>query len=254
MFSPAGMDLERGWPGRLEGENVIQLAAQTLQAFFTGGGAAREHAQFRIEDCVLRAPVLHPPSVRLFASGAHQSEPFFSFVSPFPVLATGEQIVCPEGVEQLVYRPALAAVVGAGGALAGFSLANLWTARERVAAERAAGAGPGKSCDFGISLGPVLVSADEFRPASVSVRVDGDERERVGLGAAGPPWPSLLEHAAAGTSLRPGELLLLAADVPEGPSLEPGSTVELEHPSIGTLLTPVAGPGPGPGSGGAGRS
>ena len=29
MFSPKGMDLERGWPGRIEGDRVIQLAAQT---------------------------------------------------------------------------------------------------------------------------------------------------------------------------------------------------------------------------------
>jgi 2-keto-4-pentenoate hydratase/2-oxohepta-3-ene-1,7-dioic acid hydratase in catechol pathway len=246
MFSPVGMDLDRGWPGRLDGEHVVQLAAQTLQAFFTGGGAAREHAQFRLEDCVLRAPVLHPPSVRLFGCDAAASQPFFSFVSPFPVLATGEQVVRPEGVEQLVYRPALAAVIGAGGALAGFSLANVWTARERLALERAAGAGPAKSCDFGLSLGPVLATADEFAPAGISVRVDGQERERLELGgAAGPPWPALLGYAAAGTSLRPGELLLCAADVTDGAALEPGSTVELEHPGIGTLLTPIAAPGPG---------
>ena len=38
MFSPRDQDLERGWPGRIDGDKVIQLAAQTLQAFFTGGG------------------------------------------------------------------------------------------------------------------------------------------------------------------------------------------------------------------------
>ena len=35
MFSPKGAHLERGWPGRIEGDRVIQLAAQTLQSFFT---------------------------------------------------------------------------------------------------------------------------------------------------------------------------------------------------------------------------
>ena len=45
MFSPKGKNLERGWPGRVEGDRVIQLAAQTLQSFFTGGGNAREHAE-----------------------------------------------------------------------------------------------------------------------------------------------------------------------------------------------------------------
>ena len=46
MFSPVGRDLERGWPGRIEGDRVIQLAAQTLQSFFTGGGQARAHDEF----------------------------------------------------------------------------------------------------------------------------------------------------------------------------------------------------------------
>ena len=66
MFSPVELDLERGWPGRIDGDRVIQLAAQTLQSFFTGGGGAREHAEYPLADVVLRAPVLHPPSVRIF--------------------------------------------------------------------------------------------------------------------------------------------------------------------------------------------
>src|ERR1700748_1184278 len=66
MFSPKGNDLERGWPGRVEGDRVIQLAAQTLQSFFTGGGSAREHAEDAVPDVALRPPVLRPPSVRDF--------------------------------------------------------------------------------------------------------------------------------------------------------------------------------------------
>ena len=66
MFSPAEDDLKRGWPGRIEGDRVVQLAAQTLQSFFTGGSAAREHAEYPLADVLLRAPVLEPPAVRLF--------------------------------------------------------------------------------------------------------------------------------------------------------------------------------------------
>ena len=50
MFSPRDRELERGWPGRIEGDRVIQLAAQTLQSFFTGGGGAREHAEYRLDE------------------------------------------------------------------------------------------------------------------------------------------------------------------------------------------------------------
>ena len=35
MFTPRELQLERGWPGIIEGETVVQLAAQTLPAFFT---------------------------------------------------------------------------------------------------------------------------------------------------------------------------------------------------------------------------
>ena len=44
MFTPRELALERGWPGRIDGDRVVQLAAQTFQEFFTGGGTAREHA------------------------------------------------------------------------------------------------------------------------------------------------------------------------------------------------------------------
>ena len=54
MFHPVDHPLERGWVGRIDGDRVVQLAAQTLQSFFTGGGSAREHAEFPLAD--VRAP------------------------------------------------------------------------------------------------------------------------------------------------------------------------------------------------------
>src|SRR2546430_8155934 len=72
MFTPRELALVRGWPGRIEGDKVVQLAAQTLQSFFTGGGNAREHAEFSLADVDLRAPVLHPPTVRDFMAFEEQ--------------------------------------------------------------------------------------------------------------------------------------------------------------------------------------
>src|SRR6185503_16773858 len=101
MFSPRDQDLERGWPGRIDGERVVQLAAQTLQAFFTGGGSAREHAEWKLADCDLLAPVLYPPAVRVFAAFDRSATPFFSFRSPYPVLPPEAELPFPEGVEEL---------------------------------------------------------------------------------------------------------------------------------------------------------
>ena len=66
MFTPRDRELDRGWPGLIEGDTVIQLAAQTLQAFFTGGGTARHHAEYPLDEVRLLAPVAYPPAVRDF--------------------------------------------------------------------------------------------------------------------------------------------------------------------------------------------
>src|SRR6476661_6551373 len=69
MFSPRDQDLERGWPGRIDGDKVIQLAAQTLQAFFTGGGTAREHAEYPLAEVRLLVPIQQPPAIRVYDGG-----------------------------------------------------------------------------------------------------------------------------------------------------------------------------------------
>src|SRR5690349_11699845 len=103
MFSPRERGLERGWPGRIDGETVTQFAAQTLQAFFTGGGTAREHAAFRLADVVFRPPVLHPPSVRVFDEDGD-----FVFANPAAIKAVGED----PGVEGAEQVERVAAIIG----------------------------------------------------------------------------------------------------------------------------------------------
>lgn len=239
MFSPKGVALERGWPGRLDGDRIVQLAAQTLQAFFTGGGGAREHAEYALAECDLRAPVLFPPSIRVFRPFERGEIPFFSFRSPFPVLGPEDALARPEGAAELDYGLGLAAVIGAGGEIGGFTLANDWSERDLARAEREAGFGPSKSGDFAFSLGPVLVTPDEFASARLRARVNGEERRAVDLRALVHPWEEMRAHAARGTALRPGELLVAAAPAAAGPPLEPGDLVELEAEGIGVLANRV---------------
>src|SRR5471030_2367715 len=97
MFTPKELSLERGWPGRVEGDKVIQLAAQTLQAFFTGGGSAREHAIYELAECDLLAPVLYPPDVRLFSPFERHETPFFSYRNTTPIYGPEAEIPYPEG-------------------------------------------------------------------------------------------------------------------------------------------------------------
>lgn len=138
MFTPRDIGLERGWPGRIEDDRVIQLAAQTLQAFFSGGGGAREHAEHALGDVVLRAPVLHPPSVRLFEGSAE-----FAFANPAAILGPGEPL--PD-LGELEAQVRLTAIVGMD-AIGGYTL---------MAEVRAAALGPPKDRDFALPLGPVV--------------------------------------------------------------------------------------------------
>ena len=201
MFTPTELDLERGWPGRIEGDKVVQLAAQTLQAFFTGGGAAREHAEYPLADVVLRAPVLHPPGIRVFHDGED-----FAFGNTAAIYGPGDDVPYPAGSSDLRLQAAVVAVLGAEGTIGGFTAGNVWHAPDLHGA---------KSRDFALSIGPVVVTPDEYED---------------------PAWTKRLAHAAHNTRLRPGELLV----VPLGDSrhAEPGP-VAVEIDGIGVLSNRV---------------
>jgi fumarylacetoacetate (FAA) hydrolase len=232
MFSPKEAALERGWPGRIEGDRVIQLAAQTLQAFFTGGGGAREHAEYPLAEVDLRAPVLLPPGIRVFqARGA--DGPRFQFANAASIRSPEETVEIPEGTSRLEHGLALAAMVGADGHIGGFTVANDWTAPDLPGA---------KSHDFAISIGPVLVTPDEFPGDSGAMvaRVNGEERSRAEVAGLPHSWRERIERAALNTRLRPGDLLLAQARQGDGQPLSPGDVVELEIEGIGVLRNRVA--------------
>jgi fumarylacetoacetate (FAA) hydrolase len=244
MFTPKELGLERGWVGRIDGDRVVQLAAQTLEAFFTGGGGAREHAEYPLADVDFRPPVLHPPSVRVFAALERHDPPFFSFRNTAPIFGHEDAIPYPAGTSELDFGLGIAAVIGAEGAIGGLTLANDWTARDLERAERAAGFGPSKSKDFALSLGPLLVTPDELAEdgGAIVARVNGEERGRCELARLAYSWQALADHAGRNTPLRPGDLLVCSSGPGEGPWLEPGDSVELELDGIGVLVSRVAPP------------
>jgi fumarylacetoacetate (FAA) hydrolase len=225
MFSPKERDLERGWPGRIDDGNVVQLAAQTLQAFFSGGGTAREHAVYPLAEVRLRPPVLHPPSVRTFTRGYD-----FLFSNPASVYGPEDEVVPPAESLALDYELGVAAVIGYEEQIGGFTVVNDWVGRGLEGA---------KAKDFAMSLGPILVTPDEFQGTNVAVaaRVNGEVRER---GEVELPysWEELREYAGRNTRLRPGDVLTLA--LLRGGPVRPGDLVELEVDGIGVLRNTLA--------------
>jgi fumarylacetoacetate (FAA) hydrolase len=266
MFSPRGRDLDRGWPGRIEGDRVIQLAAQTLQSFFTGGGQAREHGEYLLDEVQLRPPVLHPPSVRdAYAFEEHVRNaarvtgrpgvpkewyeiPVFYFSSPAAIYGPEDDIPYPEGSDELDYELEVAAVIGADGAIAGFTIMNDWSARDLQRREMRVGLGPAKGKDFATSLGPVLVTPDELGDLRLEMiaRVNGEERSRGNLGDMYHSWEAILARAAANTRLLPGDVIGSGTvgsgcilEHGDGRWLRPGDVVELEVEGIGVLRNRV---------------
>ena len=207
MFHPVDHPLERGWVGRIDGDRVVQLAAQTLQSFFTGGGSAREHAEHPLDDVVLLAPVLHPPSVRIC-----ETQSSFTFANPAAVSHPGAPVVGPTPTLSVHLR--VAAVMGVEGAIGGFTALAEW---------RAPGLAPPKDRDFALGLGPVVVTPDEAADPS-----------------SGFDWDVAVALAASGTVLYPGDVVAAPAhEVREG--LEAGESVSLTVAGIGTLEQRVAG-------------
>ncbi|HXF98317.1 MAG TPA: hypothetical protein VNJ46_06865 [Gaiellaceae bacterium] len=224
MFHPEGRPLERGWVGRVEGDAVVQLAAQTLPAFFTGGGRAREHAVYRLAAVRLLAPVPHPPAVRVF-----ERERSFVFANPAAIVGPEAAVVAPGG-GPLALHVRLAAVVGREGALAGFTGFGEW---------RRPGREPPKDRDFALALGPLVATPDELEPGTVAASVRAAEGELAGGQARGFDWEAARAYAAEGTVLRPGDLLagpalVVVAGIGRGP-------VEIELAGLGVLRQQVAG-------------
>ena len=269
LFAPRDRAV-RGWVGKIEGDRVIHLAAQSLQAFFTGGGAPREHDEYALAEVRLLAPIPRPPSVRDFYAfeehvrnaarvtgrpGVPQEWyelPVFYFSNPAAIYGPEDEIPYPRGSEELDYELEVAAVIGAGGAIGGFTIMNDWSARDLQRKEMAVRLGPAKGKDFATSLGPVVVTADELGDLRLEMvaRVNGEERSRGNLGDMYHSWQVILARAAENTQLLPGDVLGSGTvgtgcilEHGDGRWLQPGDEVELEVEGIGVLRNRV-GPRP----------
>lgn len=217
MFHPTDNPLERGWVGRIDGDRVLHLAAQTLQSFFLGGSGAREHAEYPLADVTFLVPV-QAPTVRVFsAPGAFQFANATALVGPnVPVAGTG-----------LTACARVAVVIGAEGRIGGFSALLQWQDPSESPAV--------KQSDFGLVLGPVVVTPGEIDPDSVVIHIDAGSR-REDASPTEFDWADAIALAARRTVLRPG-------DVIAGPSVatltDVGGEVRLEIDGIGVLNCPL---------------
>lgn len=273
-FRTAGGPPE-GWPGRVDGDRIIRLDAPDLISVLAQRGQVADGAALPGAPATLPAagvellaPVPRPPSVRdFFAFEQHIATaranrgaevpaewyefPAFYFTNPAAVYGPRAEISYPAGTAMLDYELEVAAVIGADGQIGGFTIMNDWSARDIQRKEMRVGLGPAKAKDFATSLGPVLVTPDEFdgTQAVMTARVNGEERSRGDLADLHYSWADILAQAARNTVLRPGDVIgsgtvgtgcILEHD--DGRWLVPGDTVELEVAGIGVLRNRIGPP------------
>jgi hypothetical protein len=217
MFHPNDNPLERGWVGRIDGDRMLHLAAQTLQSFFLGGSGAREHAEYPLADVTLLVPV-QAPTVRVFSSSDS-----FHFGNATALVGPN---VAVSGTA-LTARARIAAVIGAEGAIGGFSALLEWQDPSESPTV--------KQSDFGLVLGPVVVTPDEIDPGSVVIRVDAEGR-REDASPAEFDWAAAIALAARRTVLRPGDVI---AGPPVATLTDVEGDVRLEVGGIGVLDCPL---------------
>ncbi|HWG64330.1 MAG TPA: fumarylacetoacetate hydrolase family protein [Streptosporangiaceae bacterium] len=263
-FRSAEAPAER-WPGRIDGDRVVRLEAPDLATVLARRGQVSEGRATPAGEAELLAPVPCPPSVRDFYAfeqhiattraargGSVPAEwyefPVFYFSNPSAIFGPGAQIPYPDGTAMLDYELEVAAVMGANGEIGGFTIMNDWSARDIQRAEMRVGLGPAKGKDFATSLGPVVVTPDEFdgTAAVMTARVNGEERSRGNLSDIHYSWKDIVAQAGRNTVLRPGEILGSGTvgtgcilEHGDGRWLRPGDTVELEVAGIGVLRNQV---------------
>jgi fumarylacetoacetate (FAA) hydrolase len=263
--------------GELEGEVVHVLAAPSILDWLSGRDRQRTKVAHALDAVTLLAPVPNPPSVRDFYAferhvaagwrrrGAEVPQywyeaPAFYFSNPASIRGPGDAVERPAATRMLDFELEIAALVGSGGEIAGFTLMNDWSARDVQANEMTVGLGPHKAKDFATSLGPWLATPHELPyeggrlRLEATVGVNGRELSRCDAGEQHFAWPELVAQAARDTRLEPGDVLgsgtlaggclleLGPQDLGDGRGerwLEPGDVVALSAPGLGTLETPI---------------
>lgn len=230
-----------------DGLTVSDVLARGLDATHDLFSRRDDAAGSRLADVTLLAPLV-PASIRDFvafeehvegisASVDGKSEvvpewyqaPTFYFTNPHTVLGPDEPVAPPVS-ERLDFELEVAAIVGgvagstganltaAAGAshIFGYTIMNDWSARDIQSREMKVRLGPAKGKDFGTSLGPWIVTADDLEPfldddgflaIRAEVFVNG---ELVGydlVSNMGWPFGDLVAYASRNARVVPGDVL-----------------------------------------------
>lgn len=237
------------------GVRVVDLLAAGKQIPEPDGG---RHALTAV---TLLAPVPEPPVIYGvgFNYAAHAGEqdvelpqaPVIFTMQPGSVAAPGADVRCPEVVRRLDYEGELALVIGGGGEIAGYAVADDLSARDLQKREpqwtRA------KGFDGACPFGPWLTTADEVAdPCALmlSTWVNGELRQHASTADMVFTPQRIIDFIAETCALRPGDVILTGTPGGVGMSMDPprflvpGDVVRVEIERLGAIEHTIAAPVP----------
>lgn len=217
-------------------------------------------ASWPLEDVVLLAPVPLPGAIfgigRNYAAHARElgndvpSQPTVFAKLARSSIGPAGPIRIPAAARFVDYEGELAVVIGAGGEVAGYAVANDVSARDlqfEEGGQWTRGKGPDTFCPWG----PWITTADELGdPHDLRLRtwVNGELRQDATTADLIFDVPRLVAQIAEITALQPGDVILTGT--PEGVgwgrdprvALQPGDVVRIEIDRLGVIETSVEGP------------
>jgi acylpyruvate hydrolase len=223
----------------------------------SGATPSRGSDSWDLSEVTLLAPVPRPGTIyaiglnyakHLQEMGNQPPEQPVVFVKVAGAAAPpGGPIRCPEVVRRLDYEGELTIVIGAGGGIGGFCVADDVTARDLQKREpqwtRAKGA------DTFCPFGPWVTTADEIPdPGNLQLRtwVNGDLRQDSSTGDLIFGCRELVEFIGQTCKLVPGDLILTGTPNGVGQAMDPpqflqsGDTIRIEIERLGSIEHRVA--------------
>jgi 2-keto-4-pentenoate hydratase/2-oxohepta-3-ene-1,7-dioic acid hydratase in catechol pathway len=265
---------DQGRVGRVDGDTVVELAAQTMREYFEAGGAVETGRTTPLGDVRLRAPIV--PKKFFHTAGnfreheeeskrvgwSHRIAPWIVFFQNVDaIVGPDDPVVYPEHLtEELDYELELAVVIAKPGRwfsaeeapeyVAGYVIFNDVTARDIQRREMESGVFSFcKAIDTFCPLGPWIVTPDEIpdpHDLAMELRVNGEVRQTSHSGNMSVTIPEILSHYSAlgysaGDVVSTGTVSGVAGFSEDAASLylKPGDVMEAEIERIGILRNPV---------------
>ena len=255
-FIPPGATEARA--GEIRGADVVAFAGGTVvDRLASDDSAPADGDSFALAEVRLLAPVPRPRAI--FGIGLNYAEharetgqqppeaPIVFMKLPTSSAPPSGPVRCPAVVRRLDYEVELAVVIGAGGAIAGYAVADDVSARDLQKREpqwtRAKGA------DTFCPWGPWITTADELPDAGdlrLTSHVNGELRQdsRTSDLIFGPQ--ALVDFIAEAITLEPGDLILTGTPSGVGVAMDPprflqgGDVVRCEVEKLGVIEHAIA--------------